>query len=256
MTDTPHPQDFTGKVALVTGASRGIGEATARLLAARGAHVVVSSRRQESVDAVAGAIAAAGGRASAVACHVGDEAAIDALFERIGDEYGRLDVLVNNAATNPHFGHIAETPLSMVDKTVQVNLRGYFHASQRGAILMKGGGGGAIVNVSSVNGERPGPMQGIYSVTKAAVISMTRAFAKECAGWGVRVNAVLPGLTDTKFAAALTQSERMLNMILPLIPLGRVAQPEEIAPAIAFLASDAASYVTGACLPVDGGLLT
>jgi NAD(P)-dependent dehydrogenase (short-subunit alcohol dehydrogenase family) len=121
---------------------------------------------------------------------------------------------------------------------------------------MKGGGGGAIVNVSSVNGERPGPMQGIYSVTKAAVISMTRAFAKECAGWGVRVNAVLPGLTDTKFAAALTQSERMLNMILPLIPLGRVAQPEEIAPAIAFLASDAASYVTGACLPVDGGLLT
>jgi NAD(P)-dependent dehydrogenase (short-subunit alcohol dehydrogenase family) len=256
MTDTPHPQDFAGKVALVTGASRGIGEATARLLAARGAHVVVSSRRQESVDAVAGAIAEAGGRASAIACHVGDEAAIDALFERIGDEHGRLDVLVNNAATNPHFGHIAETPLSMVDKTVQVNLRGYFHASQRGAILMKGGGGGAIVNVSSVNGERPGPMQGIYSVTKAAVISMTRAFAKECAGWGVRVNAVLPGLTDTKFAAALTQSERMLNMILPLIPLGRVAQPEEIAPAIAFLASDAASYVTGACLPVDGGLLT
>jgi NAD(P)-dependent dehydrogenase (short-subunit alcohol dehydrogenase family) len=187
---------------------------------------------------------------------VGDEAAIDALFDRIGERHGRLDVLVNNAATNPHFGHIAETPLSMVDKTVQVNLRGYFHASQRGALLMKAGGGGAIVNVSSVNGERPGPMQGIYSVTKAAVISMTRAFAKECAAWGVRVNAVLPGLTDTKFAAALTQSERMLNMILPLIPLGRVAQPEEIAPAIAFLASDAASYVTGACLPVDGGLLT
>ena len=241
MTDTPHPQDFAGKVALVTGASRGIGEATARLLAARGAHVVVSSRRQESVDAVAGAIAAAGGRASAIACHVGDEP-------------GRLDVLVNNAATNPHFGHIAETPLSMVDKTVQVNLRGYFHASQRGAILMKGAGGGAIVNVSSVNGERPGPMQGIYSVTKAAVISMTRAFAKECAAWGVRVNAVLPGLTDTKFAAALTQSERVLNMILPLIPLGRVAQPEEIAPAIAFLASDAASYITGTAINVDGGM--
>jgi NAD(P)-dependent dehydrogenase (short-subunit alcohol dehydrogenase family) len=256
MTETPLPRDFAGKIALVTGASRGIGEATARLLAARGAHVIVSSRRQESVDGVASAIAAAGGKASAIACHVGDEAAVDALFERIGEEHGRLDVLVNNAATNPHFGHIVETPLAMVDKTVQVNLRGYFQASQCGARLMKAGGGGAIVNVSSVNGERPGPMQGIYSVTKAAVISMTRAFAKECAPWGVRVNAVLPGLTDTKFAAALTQSERMLNMILPLIPLGRVAQPEEIAPPIAFLASDAASYVTGACLPVDGGLLT
>jgi NAD(P)-dependent dehydrogenase (short-subunit alcohol dehydrogenase family) len=256
MTDIPPPQDFAGKIALVTGASRGIGEATARLLAGRGAHVIVSSRRQESVDGVAAAIVAAGGQASAIACHVGDEAAVDALFERVGDEHGRLDVLVNNAATNPHFGHIVETPLAMVDKTVQVNLRGYFQASQRGARLMKSGGGGAIVNVSSVNGKRPGPLQGIYSITKAAVISMTRAFAKECAPWGVRVNAVLPGLTDTKFAAALTQSERMLGMILPLIPMGRVAQPEEIAPPIAFLASDAASYVTGACLPVDGGLLT
>lgn len=255
MTDNAQPRDFAGKIALVTGASRGIGEATARLLAARGAHVIVASRRQEAVDAVAAAIAEAGGEASAIACHVGDEDAVDALFTQIADTHGRLDVLVNNAATNPHFGHIAETPLSMVDKTVEVNLRGYFQASQRGVQLMQKGGG-AIVNVSSVNGERPGPMQGIYSITKAAVISMTRAFAKECAPWGVRVNAVLPGLTDTKFAAALTQSERMLNMILPLIPMGRVAQPEEIAPAIAFLASDAASYVTGACLPVDGGLLT
>ena len=250
------PQDFAGKIALVTGASRGIGEATARLLAARGAHVIVSSRRQESVDAVAESIVAAGGAATGRACHVGDEQAVDALFDGISEAHGRLDVLVNNAATNPHFGHIAETPLSMVDKTIEVNIRGYFHASQRAALIMKDGGGGAIVNVSSINGERPGPMQGIYSITKAAVISMTRAFAKECAPWSVRVNAVLPGLTDTKFAAALTQSERMLNMILPLIPQGRVAQPEEIAPAIAFLASGGASYVTGACLPVDGGLLT
>jgi len=256
MTETTHPRDFDGKVALITGASRGIGEATARLLAARGAHVIVSSRRQESVDEVATSIEAAGGRASAIACHVGDPEALEATFEKIASDCGRLDVLVNNAATNPHFGHIAETPLEMLDKTVEVNIRGYFHASQKAALMMRDGDGGAIVNVSSVNGERPGPMQGIYSITKAAVISMTRAFAKECAPWSVRVNAVLPGLTDTKFAAALTQSERMLNMILPLIPMGRVAQPEEIAPAIAFLASDGASYVTGACLPVDGGLLT
>jgi NAD(P)-dependent dehydrogenase (short-subunit alcohol dehydrogenase family) len=122
-------------------------------------------------------------------------------------------------------------------------------------LMMKDQGGGSIVNTSSINGERPAPYQGIYSITKAAVISMTRAFAKECASWKVRVNAVLPGLTDTRFAAALTTNERMLKMILPLIPMGRIAQPAEIAPAIAFLASDAASYITGACLPVDGGFL-
>lgn len=248
-------RDFEGRIALVTGASRGIGEATARLLAARGAHVIVSSRKTGSVEAVAESIRADGGSAGSVACHVGDPKAVDAAFDRIAAEHGHLDVLVNNAATNPHFGHIAETPLSMVDKTLEVNIRGYFHASQRGALLMKENGGGAIVNVSSINGDRPAPYQGIYSITKAAVISMTRAFAKECAAWNVRVNAVLPGLTDTKFAEALTKNERMLNMLLPMIPLNRVAQPAEIAPAIAFLASGDASYVTGACLPVDGGFL-
>jgi NAD(P)-dependent dehydrogenase (short-subunit alcohol dehydrogenase family) len=247
--------DLSGRVALVTGASRGIGAATASLLARHGAHVIVSSRRQESVEAVAESIRASGGRASALACHVGELASIEEAFAQIAAEHGRLDVLVNNAATNPHFGHITETPASMIDKTVEVNVRGYFVMSQKAALMMKAQGGGSIVNIASINGERPGPGQGIYSVTKAAVISMTQAFAKECAPWKVRVNAVLPGLTDTKFAAALIGNERILNTILPLIPMNRVAQPEEIAPAILFFASDAASYVTGACLPVDGGFL-
>jgi len=247
--------DFTDKIVMVTGASRGIGESAARLFAARGAHVIVSSRKTESVESVAASIRDAGGMASALACHVGDADAVNSAFERIAAEFGRLDVLVNNAATNPHFGHIAETPLDMVDKTVEVNVRGYFHMSQKAALLMKDKGGGAIVNTSSINGVRPGPYQGIYSITKAAVISMTQAFAKECAPWKIRVNAVLPGLTDTRFAAALTQNETMLKMILPLIPLNRVADPDEIAPAIVFLASDNASYITGAALPVDGGFL-
>jgi len=247
--------DFTDKIVMVTGASRGIGEAAARLFAARGAHVIVSSRKTDSVESVATSIRDSGGKASAMACHVGDADAVESAFERIASDFGRLDVLVNNAATNPHFGHIAETPLAMVDKTVEVNIRGYFHMSQKAALLMKDQGGGAIVNTSSINGVRPGPYQGIYSITKAAVISMTQAFAKECAPWKVRVNAVLPGLTDTRFAAALTQNERMLKMILPLIPLNRVADPQEIAPAIVFLASDNASYITGASLPVDGGFL-
>ena len=248
-------RDFSGKIALVTGASRGIGEATARLLADRGAHVVVSSRKIESVDAVAASIRDDGGEASSFVCHVGDPDAIDSLFDHVEQKFGRLDVLVNNAATNPHFGHITETPLSMVEKTMEVNIRGYFHASRRAAMIMKENGGGAIVNVSSINGDRPAPYQGIYSITKAAVLSMTKAFAKECAPWKVRVNAVLPGLTDTKFAEALTKSDRILNMLLPMIPLNRIAQPEEIAPAIVFLASDAAAYITGASLPVDGGFL-
>jgi len=247
--------NLDGRVALVTGASRGIGEATAHLLARHGAHVIVSSRKQESVDAVAEAIRSAGGQASALACHVGEPESIDAAFAQIAAEHGRLDILVNNAATNPHFGHITSTPASMIEKTVDVNVRGYFLMSQQAALMMKAQGGGSIINTSSINGMRPGPGQGIYSVTKAAVISMTQAFAKECAPWKVRVNAVLPGLTETRFAAALLENERMLNMILPLIPMGRVAQPDEIAPAILFFASDAASYVTGTCLPVDGGFL-
>lgn len=247
--------DLEGRVALVSGASRGIGAATAQLLASHGALVVLSSRREPGVAAVAEAIRAAGGKAFALACHIGEPASIDAAFAKIEQEHGRLDILVNNAATNPHFGHITETPVSMLDKTVEVNVRGYFLMSQKAVLLMKSNGGGSIVNTSSINGVRPGPGQGIYSVTKSAVISMTRAFARECAPWKVRVNAVLPGLTDTKFASALIQDERILNMILPLIPMNRVAQPEEIAAAILFLASDAASYVTGACLPVDGGFL-
>ena len=247
--------DLTGRVALVTGGSRGIGEATARLLAAHGAHVVISSRDQAALDAVAESIRADGGQATAIAAHQGDPAALDGLLDAIDQQLGRLDILVNNAATNPYFGHITDTGLEMIDKTLQVNIRGYFDLSARAAKRMRKSGGGAIVNIASVNGIRPAPAQGIYSITKAAVINMTQAFAKECAPWNIRVNCVLPGLTDTKFASALTRNDAMLKQILPMIPLGRAAQPEEIAPAILFLVSDAASYVTGTGLTVDGGML-
>ena len=247
--------DLNGRVALITGASRGIGEATARLLAEQGAQVIVSSRRQQDLDRVAESIGAAGGKATAIAAHQGDSEALNQLMHRIEQDFGRLDILVNNAATNPYFGHITDTDASMVDKTLQVNIKGYFELSSLAAKLMRKTGGGAIVNIASINGVRPGPMQGIYSITKAAVINMTQAFARECAPWKVRVNAVLPGLTDTKFASALTHNQAMLNQFLPLIALQRVAQPAEIAPAVLFLASDAASYVTGTTLTVDGGFL-
>jgi NAD(P)-dependent dehydrogenase (short-subunit alcohol dehydrogenase family) len=247
--------DLSGRVALITGASRGIGEATARLLAEQGAHVIVSSRKQEDLDQVAATITAAGGKATAIAAHQGESAALKNLMAEIAEKFGRLDILVNNAATNPYFGHISDTDAGMVDKTLQVNIKGYFELSALASKLMKKSGGGAIVNIASINGIKPGNMQGIYSITKAAVINMTLAFAKECAPWKIRANAVLPGLTDTKFASALTKNEQILKAVLPQIPLGRMARPEEIAPAILFLVSDASSYVTGTTLTVDGGFL-
>jgi len=248
--------DLTGRVALITGSSRGIGEATARLLAQQGAHVVVSSRKQEELDKVAASIVADGGLATAIAAHQGDTAALRNLVGRIIEKFGKLDILVNNAVTNPYYGHIADTDSNMIDKTMQVNIKGYLELSAFASKLMKEHGGGSIVNVSSVNGVRPGYFQGIYSATKAAVINLTMSFARECAPWGIRCNAVLPGLTDTKFASALTQNPQMMDFVHRNVPLGRVAQPHEIAPAILFLVSDAAAYVNGTTLVVDGGMLS
>lgn len=250
-----NPFDLTGKIALVTGASRGIGEGIARLLAAQGAHVIVSSRKQDACEAVAASIREDGGKAEAYACHIGEMAQIDKLFADLEARHGRIDILINNAATNPHFGHITETDVGAFQKTVDVNIRGYFFMSSAAAKLMARNGGGSIVNVASVNGVTPGAQQGIYSITKAAVISMTKAFARECAPQKVRVNALLPGATDTKFASALFHNPVILEQALSRIPMRRVAEPSEMAGAVLYLASDAASYTTGAALNVDGGYL-
>lgn len=254
----PHTQifDLTGNVALVTGASRGIGEAIARILAGNGAHVIVSSRKAEACGQVVDSIREKGGSAEAMACHIGSMEQIQSTLAAIEAAHGRLDILVNNAATNPYFGHIVDTDPAALQKTVDVNIRGYFYASAMGAKLMAKNGGGSIINVASIGGVAPGSGQGIYSITKGAVITMTRAFANECGGMGVRVNALLPGITDTKFAAALVDNEAILHGMLARVPLKRVAQPDEIAGAALYLASAAASYTTGICLAVDGGYLS
>jgi NAD(P)-dependent dehydrogenase (short-subunit alcohol dehydrogenase family) len=247
--------DLSGRIALVSGASRGIGQAIAEQLAAAGATLILTSRKPGACDETAARIRAAGGVAETGVCHIGEPEQIKALFADIETRHGRLDILVNNAAANPYFGHILDTDFGALEKTIDVNIRGYFLMSQAAGQLMRRQGSGAIVNLASVNGVIPGPMQGIYSITKAAVMSMTKAFARECAPDGIRVNAILPGITDTKFASALVHNDAMQKILMPHVPMGRVAQPDEMAGAVLYLVSEAGSYTTGACLNVDGGYL-
>ncbi|WP_322047543.1 SDR family oxidoreductase [Paraburkholderia sp. J67] len=246
--------DLTSKIALVTGASRGIGEEIAKLLAQQGAHVIVSSRKLDDCESVAHGIREAGGSAEAIACHVGRVEDIHAIIGQIRERHGRLDILVNNAAANPYFGHILDTDLASFEKTVEVNLRGYFFMSVEAGKLMRENGGGAIVNTASVNALQPGDKQGVYSITKAGVVNMTRAFAKECGPLGIRVNALLPGLTKTRFAGALFADQAMYETAIGKIPLRRHAEPREMAGTVLYLVSDASSYTNGECIVVDGGL--
>lgn len=246
--------DLSGRIALVSGASRGIGEAIARTLASSGAHVIVSSRKMDGCERVASEIRSSGHSAEAIPCHVGDLAQIDAIIASTQQRHGKLDILVNNAAANPYYGPILDTPLEAFEKTCEVNLRGYFFMSAQAGKLMKDNGGGVILNTASVNGLRPPPFQGIYSITKAAIINMTKAFARECGPFGIRVNALLPGLTKTRFAGALFENQELYSKWVENIPLGRHAEPDDMAGAALFLVSDAGRYTTGECLVVDGGM--
>ena len=251
----PKQFDLSEKIALISGASRGIGAAIARTLAEFGADVILTSRKIENLKEVESQIKESGKKASSIACHNGELGEIDELFEKIKMSYGSLDILVNNAATNPYYGPVIDADEKAWDKTISVNLKGHFFMSQRAAVLMRENGGGTIVNVSSINGKIPMPYQCIYSITKAGLIAMTQSFAKELGADNIRVNAILPGLTDTKFASSLTQNEELMKTVLPQIPLGRIAQPEEMSGMALFLVSDAASYVTGSTFTVDGGIL-
>lgn len=248
---------LSGKVAIITGASRGIGAAIATAFAGAGAKVVLAARKPEALSSVAAAIESSGGQALAVPTHTGKEADVQRLVQAAVERFGKVDVLVNNAATNPYFGPLCDISDSAWEKTFEVNLKGYFFAAREVIRHLQGRGApGAIVNVSSVVALRAAPMQGAYAMSKAAVISMTQTLAYEVGGSGIRVNAIAPGLVETRFSAPLVQNEEVRAMLVAKTPLGRHSQPEEIAGAAVYLASDAASFVTGHTLVVDGGMTT
>ncbi len=244
----------SGNVAIVTGASRGIGEAIARAFVASGARVVLTARKPDALGAVAASL---GDAAHAIAAHAGREDECARVVREAVTRYGKVDVLVNNAATNPYFGPLLDTEGGAWDKTFELNVKGYFWMAREVARHLRGRSApGSIVNVASVAGLEAAPLQGAYGMTKAAVLSMTKTLAFELASSRIRVNAVAPGLVHTRFAAALTENETVLAEVLRKTPLGRYAEPDEVAGAALFLASDAASYVTGHTLAVDGGMTT
>lgn len=241
-----------GKVALVTGGSRGIGRACALALADAGATVVVSSRKIEGLEPVAEEIRAKGAKGMAIAAHVAKTEDSKALIEKVTKEYGRLDILMNNAGTNPYYGPLMDQDEKTWDITMNVNLKGLFFLSQLAARVMKGQGGGSIINTSSIGGLRPGEL-GVYCVTKAAVIMLTEVMAKEWGQYNIRVNAIAPGVIKTRLSEALWKDPAVGAEVEKNMPLMRLGEPEELAGAVLLLASDAGSYITGETIVVDGG---
>ncbi len=247
--------NLSGKVALITGASRGIGEAIAVAYAQAGAKVILVSRRQADLDSVAQRIRAAGGEALPLAAHTRNLEAVTVVVEKAISIYGGIDVVVNNAATNPHFGPILTAEESHWDKILDVNVKGYFRVVKTCVESMKARGGGKIINMASVAGLEPQAMLGVYSVSKAAVLMLTKVLAAELASFNIQVNAIAPGFVKTKFSAALWQNPQINEAILQRIPQKRMAEPDEIAGLAVYLASPASSFVTGSTFSIDGGQL-
>ena len=246
--------DFSlqGKVAVVTGGSRGIGQAIALGIARAGADVVVASRKLPDLEKVAEEIKGMGRKSLAVAAHVGRMEEIDNLVSKVKEEFGRIDILVNNAATNPAIDSALDVSERAWDSIMNLNLKGLFFLSQAVARVMKEQGGGRIVNIASVAGITPDILP-IYSISKAGVIMATKVMASEWAKYNIRVNTVAPGMTRTGFSEALWSNPDILQGAMLRTPMGRIAEPEEMVGAVIYLASDASSYVTGQVIAVDGG---
>ena len=250
-------RELAGQVALVTGASKGIGRAIAAELSDAGAAVMLASRKQEGLDDAAAAIRAAtpGAQVATHAANAGDPDQAAACVAACVEQFGALDVLVNNAATNPSMGATIDTELGAWDKTFQVNVRGTFVWSQLAWRAWMREHGGSIINLSSIGGLRGDAAIGVYNTTKAAIVHLTRILAVEL-GPGVRVNAIAPGLVKTDFARALWEDQENLKRRTATTPLRRIGEPHEIAGVVAYLASDASTFMTGQTIVIDGGVTT
>ena len=241
------------KVAIVTGASKGIGEAMARGLAEFGAKVVISSRKRESVDAVAESFQNDGLEAIAIAANMGNVEEAQTLIDQTVDAYGGIDIIINNAAANPVFGPIQNTEERAFDKILDVNLKGPFELCKKAYPILKQRGGGSIINISSIGGLTPERGIGIYSVSKAGLINLTKVMAQDWGADNIRVNAICPGLIKTKFSEALWGNEPILDRFLQQLPLNRVGTSDDVAGLAVYLASDAAAYCTGGVYLIVGG---
>ena len=244
-----------GKVALVAGGSRGIGRSSALAFAEAGADVVVSSRKLPDLEVVAEEIRATGRKGLAVASHIAKTEELKSLVDQVMAEFGRIDILLNNAGTNPYYGPIIDAEERAWDTTMNVNLKGIFLLSQMVAKIMHDQGGGSIINTASAGGLRPGNNQGIYSVTKAALIMLTKVMAKEWGQFGIRANAIAPGVIKTRLSEALWKEPALGEAAAKRTAVGRLGEPEDVAGVVLFFASDASSYVTGETVIIDGGVL-
>ncbi len=242
------------KVAVITGASRGIGRAIALRLAQAGAKVVVSSRKLENVKDTADEIKATGGEALPFQAHVGRTDEVAALIARTMEAYGRIDVVVNNAATNPHFGPLLSAGEGQWDKILDTNAKGVFRMCKAVVPHMETQGGGKIINLTSIAGLRPSPGMGVYSISKAAIIMLTQVLAMELGHANIQVNAIAPGVIRTRFSQVLWQTPQIAEPILNRVPLSRFGEPEDVAGLALYLASSASDYVTGSVFVVDGGM--
>ncbi|TDQ18806.1 NAD(P)-dependent dehydrogenase (short-subunit alcohol dehydrogenase family) [Algoriphagus boseongensis] len=242
-----------GKVALITGASKGIGFSIAEIFAAAGAKVVLCSRKQDALDEMADQLKAKGYEATGIACNVGKIEELPALVEKTVAIYGTIDILVNNAAANPVFGPVHETSLEAFDKIMDVNVKAPFELCRLCFPYLRKSSNASVINISSIGGISPEQGLGIYSVSKAALISLTKVFAKEWGDAKIRVNAICPGLIQTKFSEALWSNDKIMGMLMNHLAIKRAGTSEEIGFMALFLASAASSYTTGAVLTADGG---